>query len=48
MGKCSILTVMMKKIHHQHIHKICSSMDLEMFHDQRVMKSLKNTTFSDT
>jgi len=48
MGKCSILAVMMKKIHHYNIHKICSSMDLQMFHDQWAKKSLKNTTFSDT
>lgn len=48
MGKCSIVAVIMKKIHHHNIHKICSSMDLQMFHDRRAMKSLKNTAFSDT
>jgi hypothetical protein len=41
MGKCSIAAVMMKKIHHHNIHKICSSMDLQMFHDQWAMKSPK-------
>ena len=48
MGKCSILAVMMEKIYHHNIRKICRSMDLQKFHDKWAMKSLKNTTFSDT